>query len=436
MNTRFVKAVLLIVAFCATAFGDTLVVPVAQATTAGNMPIHLGTAAVRVQEVIGSGQFAGPITIHALRFRSAPGTGSVSSTTNSFKLTLSTTQAYPNTNNGHTLPSLTFANNVGPDATVVYNGPGTVSSPGCALPGPCPFDTVVPFTTPFSYDPSKGRLLIDYTASATTGAVTGSLDGVSFPDTVSSTVALVVGDPLQATGSSVGVGGVVWGLDTGAAYYFSHFVFAENWESTLTYNNYSPQSVTCTTNFYDSNGAPLAVPFAQGTVTTRTDVLAPGGSIHDQTTAPHTGTVVPGWAQATCTGPVQASMLFREYTNGVPLDEAGVNAETAPTTAFATFAETKTGVAYANPSTTQSATITFTVYNNAGIRLGSQSITLGPLAHGASNIGPLLGIASFTGFVKITSTIPIISLSLNFEVAPIFSSLPPGDLPGSTALVP
>ena len=63
------------------------------------------------------------------------------------------------------------------------------------------------------------------------------------------------------------------------------------------------------------------------------------------------------------------------------------------------------------------------------------ALVLGPLAHGAKNIGPLLGIASFTGFVKITSTIPIISLSLNFEVAPIFSSLPPGDLPSTTVLV-
>jgi hypothetical protein len=34
------------------------------------------------------------------------------------------------------------------------------------------------------------------------------------------------------------------------------------------------------------------------------------------------------------------------------------------------------------------------------------------------------------GFVKITSTIPIISVSLNAEAFPVFSSLPPGDLPG------
>ena len=128
-------------------------------------------------------------------------------------------------------------------------------------------------------------------------------------------------------------------------------------------------------------------------------------------------------------------MLFRQFNAGVPIGEAGVNAETAPTTEFATFAQTATGVAYANPSTTQSATITFTAYSSAGTLLGSKSITLGPLAHSASNIGPLLGLTSFTGMVKITATIPIISLSLNFEAAPIFSSLPPGDLPSATQLV-
>lgn len=238
-------------------------------------------------------------------------------------------------------------------------------------------------------------------------------------------------------------GSVITGPATGTAqfnqgntYYFSDYAFAEHWESTLTYNNYSPQTVTCTTNFYGDNGAPLGVPFAQGTVTTRTDVLAPGGSIHDQTTAPHTGSVVEGWAQATCTGPVQAAMLFRQFNDaGTPVAEAGVNAEVAATTEFATFAQTATGVAYANPSTSQSATITFTAYNNAGARLGSQTITLGPLAHSAANVAPLLGLQPFTGFVKITSSIPIISLSLNYEVAPIFSSLPPGDLPDATLLI-
>jgi hypothetical protein len=178
------------------------------------------------------------------------------------------------------------------------------------------------------------------------------------------------------------------------------------------------------------------VPFAQGAVSTRTDVLPAGASIHDQTIASLGATTAEGWAQSSCTGAIQASLLYRYSTNGAAVSEAGVNAETAPTTKFATFAQTATGVSYANPSTTQSATVTFSVYSTAGAKLGSQIVTLGPLQHSAANLGPLLGLTSFTGFVKITSTIPIISLSLNAEAFPVISSLPPGDLPSLTTLVP
>jgi hypothetical protein len=128
-------------------------------------------------------------------------------------------------------------------------------------------------------------------------------------------------------------------------------------------------------------------------------------------------------------------VLYRYYQSGVPVGEASVNAETAPTTKFVTFAQTATGVAYGNPSTTQSASITITVLNQVGTELASTTFTLGPLAHNAANLGPLLGLSSFTGSVEITSTNPIISLSLNAEAFPVFSSLPPGDLPSSITLV-
>jgi hypothetical protein len=221
-----------------------------------------------------------------------------------------------------------------------------------------------------------------------------------------------------------------------ANYYYSDLVFGGGFQSTFTLINYSAQSVTCVTNFYSDTGVSLSVPFAQGVVSKRTDVLAPGASIHDQTLAGLTDAATQGWAQSACTGVVQANLLYRLYTNGTAVAEAGVNAETVPTTKFSTFAQTATGVAYANPSATQSATITLTVYSNAGTKLGSQIITLGPLQHTASNLGPLLGLSNFTGSVKITSTIPIISLSLNAEAFPVISSLPPGDLPVSTLLVP
>jgi hypothetical protein len=100
--------------------------------------IPAGSKANRLQQVVGGAQFLGPIVITGIRVRSAPGTGPVSLNYASYKITLSTTQAYPNTNNGHTLPSVTYANNVGPDATV-YTMPHfqdllpVVQGPGLAL---------------------------------------------------------------------------------------------------------------------------------------------------------------------------------------------------------------------------------------------------------------------------------------------------------------
>jgi hypothetical protein len=212
MKWEGLRTAFLLTAACAASFGDTLVVPNNQAAAPGNLALSVGANASRLQEIVGGGQFTQPIVISGIRIRSAPGSGRVSFNYTSLKITLSTTQAYPNTNNGHTLPSTTYANNVGPDATTVYNGPYSTSSPGCGAPGPCPFDLVISFATPFSYDPSKGRLLVDLTTSATTP--TGSLDGVVFPDSSSSTVAIVTGDPTQATGS-LSLGGLVLGLDTG-----------------------------------------------------------------------------------------------------------------------------------------------------------------------------------------------------------------------------
>jgi hypothetical protein len=224
-------------------------------------------------------------------------------------------------------------------------------------------------------------------------------------------------------------------------YYFSQLAFGGGYQTTLTYINYSPQTIICTTNFYDDFGNPLMVPFSEGTISSRTDFLQAGQIIHDQSVPDLNPQLMEGWAQATCNGQIQASMLYRYYNVvGTPVGEASVNAETTPTTKFVTFAQTATGVAYANPSPTQSATITLTVIGApaagaSATTLGSQVVTLGPLAHGSANLGPLLGLQSFTGFVEITSTIPIISLSLNAEVFPVFSSLPPGDLPSGTTLV-
>ena len=115
--------------------------------------------------------------------------------------------------------------------------------------------------------------------------------------------------------------------------------------------------------------------------------------------------------------------------------EAAVNAATVPATRFVTFAEQGegqfgTGVAYANPTAT-AAMLTFTAKDEDGETLASVVRTLLPGGHDAQNMAPLFGLPSFTGSIEITSTEPIVTLSLNFEAAPVFSSLPPGELDGT-----
>jgi hypothetical protein len=225
----------------------------------------------------------GPIVIIAIGFRSAVNTGPVSFTIPSSKVTLSTTQAYPNTKSGHTLPSATYANNIGPHATVVYNSAVSGSSPGCSGPAPCFFDMVLQLTTPFSFDPANGRLLIDTVSSGASAGATGSFGYQFFTDSTLSTVATVSGAPTQPTGT-FNLGGLVIELQTAnATYYFPQLAFGGGRQSTLTYVNYSPQNVSCTTSFYGDTGATLQVPFGGTPVSTRTDALAPGATLHQET---------------------------------------------------------------------------------------------------------------------------------------------------------
>ena len=217
-------------------------------------------------------------------------------------------------------------------------------------------------------------------------------------------------------------------------YYFPHLAVGASWQTTITYINYSPEEVTCQTDFLSDHGSPLMVSFAElGMVDSRTDVLPPGGSVHQETNVDLSAPLAPGWARATCSRPVKASLLFRRRNSaGLPTAEAGVNAASVPATRFVTFAEqgegqSGTGVAYANRSGA-SPLVTFTVRDTAGQMLASVVRILSPRGHDAHGMAELFGLTSFTGSLEVTSNVLIVSLSLNFEADPVFSSLPPGEL--------
>ena len=314
------------------------------------------------------------------------------------------------------------------------------------------------FGTGVAYaNPSATSALVTFTARDTAGEVLASVDRTLLPGghdahgmeslfgltsftgslEVTSTepiVSLSLNFEADPVFSSLPPGELDASAQGSTTYYFPHLAVGASWQTTITYINYSREEVTCQTDFISDHGTPLMVSFAAlGTVVSRPDVLPPGGSVHQETNVDLNVSLAPGWARATCSGPVKASLLYRLHNSeGVPTAEAGINATAVPATRFVTFAEQGegqfgTGVAYANPSAT-AAHVTFTARDAAGQVLASVDRTLLPGGHDAHGMGSLFGLTSFTGSIEVTSTEPIVSLSLNFEADPVFSSLPPGEL--------
>jgi hypothetical protein len=185
-------------------FGSVIVVPNANTATVGNDTDSIpGSGDVRSQVLLGSGQFTsvgGPILINQLSYRAAPGDGPVNFSIATMNLYLSTSPKFPNTSGP--LMSTTFADNVGSDNILVFSGPLSFASPGCAGPSVCPFDIAVNFTTPFLYNPTQGRLLLDLKITGFSG-VGGTLDAVSFtgpPGGTGGSIASVNGGLNDATG--------------------------------------------------------------------------------------------------------------------------------------------------------------------------------------------------------------------------------------------
>ncbi|HYV29204.1 MAG TPA: hypothetical protein VFA77_16845, partial [Candidatus Eisenbacteria bacterium] len=128
---------------------------------------------IREQEVYGATEFpSGTLVIKELRFRPDATYGNAFTTTVShIQINLSTTSR------NHDQLSANFADNVGANDTVVFDGPLTISSQFSGpASGPKAFDIIIPLTTHFSYDRSAGNLLLDIrnfsgsSASALSGA--------------------------------------------------------------------------------------------------------------------------------------------------------------------------------------------------------------------------------------------------------------------------
>ena len=135
------------------------IVPNANASTPGNFDNRfpfLVTGGMVYEQVFASNQFSGPITIGEMDLRNGVFVNEAfTSTISDIQIFLSTTSAAPDA------LSTTFASNLGPNNTEVYNGSLTLSSANGAGPGGThAFDIRIVFQTPFTYNPGAGNLLL------------------------------------------------------------------------------------------------------------------------------------------------------------------------------------------------------------------------------------------------------------------------------------
>jgi hypothetical protein len=125
-----------------------------------------GGISSRYQEVFSASQFqaaGGPISITQFAWREGRAGSSLDMIIPSPEISMSTTFKTPQT------ISVPLDGNIGPDSTVVFPTDSLHIVASVNANGPSPFDIKFPLKQPFSYDPSKGDLLIEFRMSSPAG---------------------------------------------------------------------------------------------------------------------------------------------------------------------------------------------------------------------------------------------------------------------------
>lgn len=142
------------------AFAASITIPPGSADTEGNWASCALCVPLRQQELYSARLFPSEtITISEIRYRpdvTFGDAGPFSVLLSEIELRLSTSVSLP------VNPDYVFANNVGPDEVVVYKGPWQFKTKNVGpLAGPRDFDIQLHLQKPFTYDPTKGNLLVD-----------------------------------------------------------------------------------------------------------------------------------------------------------------------------------------------------------------------------------------------------------------------------------
>lgn len=217
----------------------------------------------------------------------------------------------------------------------------------------------------------------------------------------------------------------------------SHIAAGGGWTTVATFVNTSSSAVPVTVALHNDDGSTLSLPVTttqQGSSQTTTSSSVSATINPDATLlismGGQTANTVVGWADVTSTGPVGGFAIFRETpTSGLPSEGTVPLQSTFPSSLTLPYDNTAgfvMGVALANLSTS-SANVTATMWDDSGILLGTQIITIAGSGHTAFVLPTELSLTTGRrGIVQFQSaaTGGLAGIGLRFSPFGTFTSVP------------
>jgi hypothetical protein len=221
-------------------------------------------------------------------------------------------------------------------------------------------------------------------------------------------------------------------------FYFPHAADGGSFTTTLVITNPSasstPANVTITfSDFADSAGTPIVPRFLdnldQQFPTGTIDFQLAGGESRRLVSTADASTVGVGFVTVASDIPVTGSAIFSQFSGSTLVAEAGVPPSPTSTTQAMFVDEVGffTAFAYANPSATQTANITFNLLDAQCQSVDTETATLGPRSHSSLFIKDLFTDSTgHIGTMQITSDVAVTVVSLRFlNNFSIYTSVPP-----------
>ena len=315
-----------------------------------------------------------------------------------------------------------------------------------ALPGPADpqsFDVVTTPPAPFTAAVNTGSgpagwLIVNPTQGTTPATLTATVAATLPVGTYTGTITIASSGAGNGVLSTIPVTYTVLAPGTGTrSGVLSHIAAGGGWDTAITLANTSSAPISVTVAFHADDGSALTLPLTVtqqgGTQTTTTPslnaVINPNATLLIDSGAKLASTVV-GWADVSSSAPLGGYAIFRSTPQTGSPSEGTVPLQSqfpsTMTLAYDNSAGFVMGVAIANLSTA-SADITATVWDDSGVQLGTQVITIAGSGHTSFVLPSQIPVtAGKRGIVQFQSTAPggIGGLGLRFSPFGTFTSVP------------